>query len=88
MSGARGRMLPAQVPVIFTVGIPREGALSHARRVQTLLRQGGYLAAPTSDDAIRALYLEIRRAEENEGPGRADAEIHKELTESEESHGS
>lgn len=47
--------VPAERAVVLTVGVPEKATDAHVNRVLKLLEQGGYQAAPTSDESLAAL---------------------------------
>jgi hypothetical protein len=57
---ARRKFHPADVPVIFTVGLPGTHTHAHAQKVVNALMQVGYRSAPTSDEAIGVLHTQIQ----------------------------
>lgn len=56
----------AQEAFVVTVGVPHAKRQAHCSRVLTVLKQAGYQAGATSNDAILALAQEVHRIHEQE----------------------
>ena len=55
--------LPVEEAFVITVGVPRQDKNLHCANALLALRDAGYSAAPTSDEAITALAHQINTQE-------------------------
>ena len=64
------KTLPAEEAFIVSIGVPHKAKDAHCKRALRLLQMHGFLAAPTSGDAILELAKReqlAREIESNEG---------------------
>lgn len=58
---ALANKIPAEEAFVVTVGVPHQHRDAFCKRVLTVLKQAGYQAGPTSNEAILALADEVHR---------------------------
>lgn len=58
--------IPAERAFVVTVGVPAEATREHCDRVLRVLGKAGYLAGPTSDEAIAHLAVHAQQTTNQE----------------------